>query len=70
MTVYNDQGYGNNAIWGIGLKAGHENFVQKAAANWTDKRMGLFLSRHVSEPGKDNYRGKIPRWKDSEIMTG
>lgn len=69
-AVYNDWGYGNIATWGFGLTAGGENFLQKAAANWTDKRMGLFLSRHRSEPGKDSYKGSLPTWKDSEIMTG
>ena len=68
-TVYNDKGYGNQAMWGFGLTAGADNFLQRAAANWTDKRMGLFLSRHVAEPGKDWYDGLLPRWKDSEIMT-
>lgn len=71
MAVYNNGDYGNLAVWGIGLPTGSDGFMQKAVANWTDKRMGLFLSRHVSEPGKDDYKdGPVPKWKDSEIMTG
>lgn len=37
--------------------------------NWTDKRMGLFLSRRRTDPGKESYEDNLPSWKDSEIMT-
>lgn len=73
MTGYGDESLGGMATWGFGFPTrdgGHESFLHKAAVNWTDKRMGLFLSRHRAGPGEESHSSNLPQWKDSEIMTG
>lgn len=70
-AAYDDSEAGNTAEWGAGWARGgqQDSFLHKAAVNWTDKRMGLFLSRRRTDPGKESYEDNLPSWKDSEIMT-
>lgn len=73
MAVYSDVGWGNTAEWGFGFprnESGPTSFWHNASANWTDKRVGLFLSRHRKGPGEESYEGTLPSWADSEVMTG
>lgn len=70
---YNGKGIGNQASWGFGFPSAEYNvtsFWQTSSANWTDKQIGLFLSRHREAPKDDANQANRLSWKDSEVMVG
>lgn len=59
--------------WGFAFPSqrfNHSSFWHTSSANWTDKQLGLFLSRHREDPKDTAGQPNSYSWKDSELVIG